>query len=201
MNTLDTFAGLLLERLAWTSLQALLLVGAVALVIRLRPQLSAATRCLLWWLVGLQLVVGMAWQSPVELPWLATAQPAPPVAVDTPPNLIATANVASTVATAAPSVTPTIATDHVVLAQLGHHWRSALLLAWLACLAVLLRPSWYQCGAPTPCVGNPRRCAMAPCRPCAWHAHASWACAAARHCASRQGSIRPRSSACSTRRS
>jgi len=57
---------------------SLLLVGAVALVIRLRPQLSAATRCLLWWLVGLQLVVGMAWQSPVELPWLATAQPAPP---------------------------------------------------------------------------------------------------------------------------
>ena len=42
MATLDHLSALLLERLAWTSLQAALLVGAVALLIRILPRLPAA---------------------------------------------------------------------------------------------------------------------------------------------------------------
>ncbi|WP_426661647.1 M56 family metallopeptidase [Rhodanobacter aciditrophus] len=76
MTTLDHLASVLLERLAWTSLQAALLVAAVALLIRVLPRLSAAARCALWWLVGLQVVLGLCWQAPIRLPLLA-----PPPAV------------------------------------------------------------------------------------------------------------------------
>ena len=70
MHALDSFAALLLTRLAWTSLQATLLIGALALLIRLRPGLPAATRCRLWWLVAAQLLLGLCWHVPLQLPLL-----------------------------------------------------------------------------------------------------------------------------------
>ena len=73
MTDFDHLATLLLERLVWTSLQAAVLVGVVALLLRLRPNLSAATRCTLWWLVGLQALLGLCWHAPVRLPLLAPA--------------------------------------------------------------------------------------------------------------------------------
>ena len=79
MATLDHLAALLLERLAWTSLQAIVLVGAVALLVRAVPPLPAAARCALWWLVGLQVLLGLAWQAPIRLPLLA-----PPTVATTP---------------------------------------------------------------------------------------------------------------------
>ena len=66
----------LFTRLLWTSAQACLLIGAVALACRLLPRLPAAVRCTLWWLVGAQLVLGLAWHAPLQLRWL----PAPAVA-------------------------------------------------------------------------------------------------------------------------
>jgi len=71
MTALDHLASVLLERLAWTSLQAVLLVAAVALLIRALPRLPAAARCALWWLVGLQVLLGLGWQAPIRLPLLA----------------------------------------------------------------------------------------------------------------------------------
>ena len=65
MGTLDELAGTLLSRLGWTSLQAFVLIGAVMLAIRLLPKLPAAVRCTLWWLVALQLVLGLCWHAPV----------------------------------------------------------------------------------------------------------------------------------------
>ena len=57
----------LLARLGWTSLQAVILIGLLALLVRLLPRLSAAMRCTLWWLVGAQLLAGMVWHAPLQL--------------------------------------------------------------------------------------------------------------------------------------
>lgn len=81
MVTLDHLAVLLLTRLLWTSLQAVMLVGIVALVIRLVPRLPATARCTLWWLVGLQVVLGLCWQAPIRVPLLT---PAPTVSIAAP---------------------------------------------------------------------------------------------------------------------
>jgi len=67
----------LLSKLVWTSIQGALLTVAVWAVCRLFPRLPASVRCGLWWLVCLQLLVGLAWSEPVRLPWL----PAPTVTV------------------------------------------------------------------------------------------------------------------------
>lgn len=71
MLPVDHWTTLLLTRLAWTSIQALLLAGVVALVVRLRPRLPASVRCALWRLVGLQVVAGCGGLTTVRLPWLA----------------------------------------------------------------------------------------------------------------------------------
>ncbi|AIF45919.1 M56 family metallopeptidase [Dyella japonica] len=63
-------------RLAWTSLQATLLIGAVWLLNRQLPRLSAATRSLLWWLLGVQLLLGLLLPTPVALPLLSPARTA-----------------------------------------------------------------------------------------------------------------------------
>ncbi len=47
MDALNHFADILLTRLVWTSIQAAVLIGAVYLVGRLWPRLSAAMRCML----------------------------------------------------------------------------------------------------------------------------------------------------------
>jgi beta-lactamase regulating signal transducer with metallopeptidase domain len=78
MESLNALLDTLLIRLVWTSAQAVLLIGAVWLIGRLLPQLSAALRCTLWWLVGLQLILGLCWSSPLQLRVLA---PAAPVAI------------------------------------------------------------------------------------------------------------------------
>jgi len=71
MPWLDRFAMLLLNRLLWTSLQASVLVGIIAMVSRLLQRLPATARCTLWWVVALQVVLGLAWQSPIRLPLLS----------------------------------------------------------------------------------------------------------------------------------
>jgi bla regulator protein blaR1 len=76
MDTLTHVVDILFARLAWTAAQATLLIGAVWLLTRYLPRLSPAMRCMLWWLVGLQLVLGVTVSTPVELHWLkAPAQP------------------------------------------------------------------------------------------------------------------------------
>lgn len=67
---MHTFIDTLLERLAWTSLQAALLFAIVWSLIRFVPRLTPAVRCMLWWLLGAQLVLGLAIGSPLRLPLL-----------------------------------------------------------------------------------------------------------------------------------
>lgn len=71
MDVYSRFADVLLDRLAGTSIQAIALIGAVWLLCRWLPRWSPAMRCLLWWLVGAQLVLGLALGRPLELPLLA----------------------------------------------------------------------------------------------------------------------------------
>ena len=67
---LELITGIILPRLLAASVQSLLVVLAVLLVCRLFPRLSASARAGLWWLVALQLVVGVLWSSPLALPLL-----------------------------------------------------------------------------------------------------------------------------------
>lgn len=80
MDMMFPLANTLLERLAWTSAQAAVLVGVLWLLGRLLPHLSAAMRCALWWLLGAQLILGLAWQAPLQLPILSPHSPTTPVA-------------------------------------------------------------------------------------------------------------------------
>ena len=71
MSAMAPLAQEVIARLAWTSLQAALLVSAVWLLNRQLPRLSAATRSLLWWLLGVQLLLGLLLPTPVALPLLS----------------------------------------------------------------------------------------------------------------------------------
>ena len=148
MDTIESLAGLLLARLAWTAAQATVLIALVALVIRLRPQLAAATRCLLWWLVGLQLLVGLAWQVPVELHWLsAPSTPAATLVVAPRNDPALTAHAISSPADAAtPSAAKVAApaTWRAAWPSAAARWRTLLAALWLAGLVVLFRPVLQQ---------------------------------------------------------
>ncbi|MHC1480715.1 M56 family metallopeptidase [Frateuria aurantia] len=70
MNELLELADRLGPRLAWTSLHAAALVCLIMAALKLRPHWPAAVRSLLWWMVGLQVLAGLALPSPVALPLL-----------------------------------------------------------------------------------------------------------------------------------
>lgn len=138
MGALDRFADLLLTRLLWTSIQAALLIGAIYLLGRCWPRLPAAMRCMLWWLVGAQLLLGLLWHAPLQLPLLSPA-PLEASAPATPPVLFfATAATPGALASpAAPATAP---------ATPALSWRIAIALAWLAMvlLQVLLALRQWQ---------------------------------------------------------
>ena len=121
MDSFSAFADTLLPRLAWTAGQATLLIAVLWLIMRYVPRLSPAMRCMLWWLVGAQLLLGIAIGTPVQLHWLKPAQPALPHTV-----------VIQDVSESSGSVLPT----QYVIAPASHAsawtWSEAALLAWLA---------------------------------------------------------------------
>ncbi len=136
MNAFDHAADILLARLLWTSIQAVLLIGAVYLLGRLLPRLSAAMRCVLWWLVGAQLLLGLLWHAPLELPLLSPASPHVIVA-----------------STPALPFSDQITVDEVGLSPIAAPiapalaWRSGIALLWLAAVllqALLAARHWSQ---------------------------------------------------------
>lgn len=70
MDTLLHIVDTLFVRLVWAAAQATVLIGALWLLGRCMPRLSPAIRCMLWWLVAAQLVLGMTISTPVQLHWL-----------------------------------------------------------------------------------------------------------------------------------
>lgn len=67
---LEFVSEILLPRLLAASVQSTLFVAVVWALCRSLPRLSASARAGLWWLVALQLVVGLLWSSPLALPLL-----------------------------------------------------------------------------------------------------------------------------------
>lgn len=67
---LELVSEILLPRLLAATVQSTLFVVAVWALCKALPRLSAAARAGLWWLVALQLVVGVLWSSPLALPLL-----------------------------------------------------------------------------------------------------------------------------------
>lgn len=141
MVTLNHLADVLLTRFAWTSIQAVLLIGTVYLIGRLLPRLSAAMRCMLWWLVGAQLLLGLLWSAPVRLP------------------LLSPASVSTTVVTGRQPATHFATTMPVMAQDAGRpsvqtisppttmSWRTGMATLWLAALLVqviLAMRQWRQ---------------------------------------------------------
>ncbi|VXB43902.1 conserved membrane hypothetical protein [Luteimonas sp. 9C] len=144
---LELISDILLPRLLATSVQSTILAAVVWALCRFVPRLSAATRCWLWWLVALQLLVGLAWSSPMALPVLPAeaVQPAVQIAQVAP----AAARDASIVfaPAAAPDASPTWS------------WPLALAVAWLLGLSVMVTRSLRGCLATRSLLR-----ASAPCR-------------------------------------
>ena len=127
---MDTMMSELLMRLGWTSVQSAVLVALVWGVCRLLPQLPAATRCSLWWLVAAQAVLGLVWSSPLELAVL----PAP--ATMTAPAMALPAFDAA--AQAAPVAYAPAAVDTATMAW---SWPSLLLALWVAGVLLMVAHS------------------------------------------------------------
>lgn len=134
MDALTVWTEAALWRLALATLQSLPLAGLVWLLCRALPRLGAVQRCWLWWLLSLQLLLGLAWPTPVLLRWLPA--PAAIAQVVTAPVAALPANAAMVlpqraIEVAAQSISATF--DPVALALLG------LLALWVSGVALM---SW-----------------------------------------------------------
>lgn len=147
MDMLIELMQAVLGRLAWATLQSLPLAAVVWALCRWVPRLGANARCWLWWLVSLQLVIGLCWPSPLRLALLPAPDAVPAVAVAPPQGVSGRFDIdagapAVTAAPAAPTVeigrnasTPTPVTGR---APAWMAW--ALWSAWLAgVLAMAMR--------------------------------------------------------------
>ncbi|HEX7341207.1 MAG TPA: M56 family metallopeptidase [Rhodanobacteraceae bacterium] len=147
MDTFTTLSNTLLPLLAWTSLQAIVLIGLLWLVGRLFPRTPATIRCALWWLLGAQLILGLAWQTPIALPLLSpTARVTQTASAPTKPAALAvhasTATPTATVITTSHGTHPQVTTSAVL------SWRDILIALWLVGLLVQLplfaRQWWHS---------------------------------------------------------
>ncbi len=130
---LELISDILLPRLLATGVQSTILVAVVWALCRFVPRVSAATRCWLWWLVALQLLVGLAWSSPMALPVLPAeaVQPAMQIA-QVAPAAARDASIVFAPATA-PAASPTWS------------WPLALAVAWLLGVSVMVTRSLRGC--------------------------------------------------------
>lgn len=135
METLMSLTHTVLLQLAWTSVQASLLIGLLWLLGRALPRLPATTRCLLWWLLGAQLLVGLFWQAPVQLPLLS---PAPAVETMAPTTSPTTFHVHETLTAHAMTTTATHTSDSSSDSAMSFPWRESLMALWLSGLLVQL---------------------------------------------------------------
>ncbi|MCS4235736.1 M56 family metallopeptidase [Stenotrophomonas sp. BIGb0135] len=119
----------LLMRLGWTSVQSVVLATLVWGACRLLPTLPAATRCRLWWLVAAQAVLGLVWNSPLELAVLPAPAAAPVLPALAAPVAESTMRLLPAALDTAAMAAPQAAT---------WSWSMLLLAAWAAGVAVML---------------------------------------------------------------
>jgi beta-lactamase regulating signal transducer with metallopeptidase domain len=135
MDTLTACVDTLFVRLAWTTAQATLLIGALWLLGRCIPRLAPAMRCMLWWLVAAQLLLGLVVSNPVPLRWLK------PAAENTPDTHVvvmhtATSSGSGTVTVQAPPDNRASTAFDLIAASWS--WRETILALWLLAIAVQL---------------------------------------------------------------
>jgi bla regulator protein BlaR1 len=136
MDSIDAWADLLLTRLLWTSLQACIVALVIYLAGRVLRGIPAAVRCHLWWLLSLQLLLGLAVPAPFELPLLAP--PAVTVAADAPVLVSADTD-------ARPAATTTaIRLDQAPASASGWHWQTALVALWALLVGMQLLVAVHQ---------------------------------------------------------
>ena len=134
MAAMTAFTDAMLLQLAWTSLQATLLIGLLWFMCRLLPRLPATVRCALWWLVAAQLLAGLAWQAPVTLP-LLQSNPAAVVAAQASWSPV---SIPIPHAYSAEVVTPATHASTAPAKPTPPSWRQILIALWLAGLTVQL---------------------------------------------------------------
>ncbi|MGH8158938.1 MAG: M56 family metallopeptidase [Rhodanobacter sp.] len=157
MDAIQTLTDTLLVRLAWTSAQATLLIGALWLLGRWIPRLSPAIRCMLWWVLSVQLIVGLVASTPVALPLLSAVPHTGPMTASSmtadfitatdshrvtpmtpstkstaPSEFVAAATPPSSTMATTPATTPTS------MPARSFPWRSFVVTLWLVGLLVQL---------------------------------------------------------------
>ncbi len=130
---LEFVSEILLPRLLAASVQSTLFVAAVWVLCKSLPRLSASARAGLWWLVALQLVVGVLWSSPLALPLLpaevvehASAAPARMTVL----SLAPAETIASPMADASSYLAPSVASSW--------SWSDAFAWLWLLGLSFMV---------------------------------------------------------------
>ncbi|CAG2082129.1 M56 family metallopeptidase [Xanthomonas arboricola pv. juglandis] len=123
----------LLWRLGATSVQTAVLALAVWALCRSVRRLPATTQTWLWWLVGVQAVIGLLWNAPLQLPVLpaATSTPALIAGDSLAPMVMANATASGTSAVASAG-----AVD-VLQGASGPSWALWLAALWVAGVAVM----------------------------------------------------------------
>jgi beta-lactamase regulating signal transducer with metallopeptidase domain len=138
---MDMIAAELLQRLAATSAQTILLATLVWALCRALPRLPASTQCWLWWTVALQAVLGLV-AKPLELALL----PAAPVEVA--PVFVASADAAPPAFVALPAMA----------AQPVISWQLVVLALWVAGVLVMLARTTFAWNASRRLVRGARLC-------------------------------------------
>ncbi|MEO8811020.1 MAG: M56 family metallopeptidase [Rhodanobacter sp.] len=147
MKGLSHVADVLLTRLVWTSIQATVLIIVVLLIVRALPRLPAAMRCMLWWLVSLQLVLGLCWHAPVALPLLSPAAAVTDSASVGRAPIMSDQEIFASPAAAAVSMPRRAATLVGTVTPGTIPWRQLLPLLWLAAMLLqlpLLAGQWWR---------------------------------------------------------
>jgi bla regulator protein BlaR1 len=142
MNLLSQLAATWFDRLVWTSIQAIVLIAVIALILRLLPRLPAAMRCMLWWLVSAQLLLGLCWHVPLKLPLLAQVTAQTAVAQDA-DSVVRIHHPATTITASHTWVEAATNTP----AAAAFNWRALLPALWLAAMLAqipLLFRQWQR---------------------------------------------------------
>lgn len=135
MDSFSAFADAVFPRLVWTSIQAAVLIAALWWIGRRLPRLSPAMRCMMWWLVALQLLLGLLLAKPVELPLLAPPSALPDATHVAVAHRDRTEIVQPIVITAIAS--PVVTETHDAPAA-PLPWRETLVALWLLGMAMQL---------------------------------------------------------------
>ncbi|MCE4364161.1 M56 family metallopeptidase [Xanthomonas hortorum] len=138
----------LIESLLWklgaTSVQTAVLVLVVWALCRGVRRLPVATQTWLWWLVGVQAVVGLLWSSPVQVPVLPAHTFA--FALGSADALVPMATATATATAAASTAAAASATAHAMDVTVWSSWATWLFAVWAAGVLVIsagtLRAYW-----------------------------------------------------------